>query len=97
MKFRLKVKILETFNHIFQEEKIIYQQDVNILAVNNFSHPYLRHKGLKNIYILLVDDVTLTAYKVTSFNIRSPLMKTLDRSVEMLGRECKLCVMSSFI
>ena len=42
----------------------------------------------KNIYILLVDDVTLTAYKVMSFNIRSPLIKTLDRSVETLGREC---------
>ena len=46
----------------------------------------------KNIYILLVDDVTLTVYKVMSFNIRSPLMRTLDRSVETLGRECNLCV-----
>ena len=45
----------------------------------------------KNIYILLVDDVTLTAHKVVSFNIRPPLMKTLDRSVETLGRECNLC------
>ena len=36
----------------------------------------------KNIYILLVDDVTLTVYKVMSFNIRSPLMKTRDRSVD---------------
>ena len=34
----------------------------------------------KNIYILLVYDVTLTVCKVTSFNIRSPLMKTLDRN-----------------
>ena len=31
----------------------------------------------KNIYILLADDVMLTVYKVTSLNIRSPLMKTL--------------------
>ena len=51
----------------------------------------------KNIYILLVDDVTLTVYKVMSFNIRSPLTKTLDRSVETLGRECNLCVVISFI
>ena len=51
----------------------------------------------KNIYILFVDDVTLTAYKVTSFNIRPPLMKTLDRSVETLGRECNLCSVISFI
>ena len=51
----------------------------------------------KNIYILLVDDVTLTVYKVMSFNIRSPLMKTLDRSGETLGRECYLCVVISFI
>ena len=51
----------------------------------------------KNIYILLVDDVTLTAYKVMSFNIRSPLMKTLDWSVETLSRECNLCVVISFI
>ena len=51
----------------------------------------------KSIYILLVDDVTLTAYKVVSFNIRPPLMKTLDRSVETLGRECNLCVVISFI
>ena len=37
----------------------------------------------KNIYILLLDDVTLTVYNVMSFNpIRSPLMKTLDRSSE---------------
>ena len=51
----------------------------------------------KNIYILLVDEVTLTVYKVMSFNIRSPLMKTLDRSVEMLGRECNLCVVILFV
>ena len=51
----------------------------------------------KNIYILLVDDVISTVYKVMSFNIRSPLMKTLDRSVETLGRECNLCVVISFI
>ena len=51
----------------------------------------------KIIYILLVDDVTLTVYKVMSFNIRSPLMKTLDGSVETLGRECNLCVVISFI
>ena len=24
---------------------VIYQQDVNILVVNDFRHPYLRHKG----------------------------------------------------
>ena len=40
----------------------------------------------KNIYILLVDDITLTVYKVTSFKIRSSLMKTLDWSVEKLSR-----------
>ena len=51
----------------------------------------------KNIYILLVDEVTLTAHKVVSFNIRPPLMKTLDRSVETLGRECNLCSVISFI
>ena len=27
----------------------------------------------KDIYILLVDDVTLTVYKVMNFNIRSPI------------------------
>ena len=32
-----------------------------------------------------------------SFNIRSPLTKTLDRSVEKLGRECNLCSVISFI
>ena len=58
------------------------------------SHLPLYHK---NIYILLVDDVTLTAYKVVSFNIRPPLTKTLDRSVETLGRECNLCSVISFI
>ena len=45
----------------------------------------------KNIYIL-VDDVTLTVYKVMIFNIRSrtPDEDTgpEDRSVEKLGREC---------
>ena len=51
----------------------------------------------KNMYILLVGDVTLIAYKVMSFNIRSPLMKTLDRSVETLAHECNLCVVNSFI
>ena len=44
----------------------------------------------KNIYILLADDVTLTVNKDMNFNIRSPLMKTLDRSVETLGLE-SLC------
>ena len=50
----------------------------------------IKHNGndIMNIYILLVDDVTLTVYKVMSSNIRSPLMKTLGRSVETLGREC---------
>ena len=51
----------------------------------------------KNSYILLVDDVILTVYKVMSFNIRSPLLKTQDRSVETLGRECNLGVEISFI
>ena len=51
----------------------------------------------KSIYMLLVNNVTLTAYKVVSFNIRPPLMKTLDRSVETLGRECNLCSVISFI
>ena len=46
----------------------------------------------KNIYILLVDDVILTLYKDISCIIRSPLMKTLDWSVETLDRECNLCV-----
>ena len=50
----------------------------------------------KNIYILLVDYVPLTGYKVMSFNIRLHLMKTLDRSVETLGGECNLCVVISF-
>ena len=36
----------------------------------------------KNIYIFLVGDVTLTVYKVMIFNIKSPLMKTLDQSVD---------------
>ena len=43
----------------------------------------------KNIYILLVDDVTFTVYKVMSLNIRSLLIKTLDRSAETLGHECR--------
>ena len=51
----------------------------------------------KNIYILLVDEVTVTVYKFMSFNIRSLLMKTLDRSVETLDRECNLCVVISSI
>ena len=48
-------------------------------------------------FILLADDFTLTIYKVMSFNIRSALVKTLDRSVETLGRERNLCVVISFI
>ena len=32
-----------------------------------------------------------------TFNIRSLLMKTIDQSVETLGRECNLCVVVSFI
>ena len=51
----------------------------------------------KNIFILLVDDDTLTVYKVMSFNTRSPLMKTLDRSVETLDCECNLCVVISLL
>ena len=51
----------------------------------------------KNIYISLVADVILRVYKDPRFNIRSPLMKTLDWSVEMLGRECNLCVVITFI
>ena len=51
----------------------------------------------QNIYILLVGDITLTVYKVMSFNTRSPLMKTLDCNVKILGRECNLCVVISFI
>ena len=50
-----------------------------------------------SIYILLVNDVTLTAHKVVSFNIRPPLTKTLDRSVETLGRECNLCSVISYL
>ena len=42
----------------------------------------------KNIYISLVADIMLRVYTDLIFNIRSPLMKTLDQSVETLGREC---------
>ena len=51
----------------------------------------------KNIYMSLVADVMLRVYKNSCFNIRSPLMKTLDRSVETLGCECNLCVVITFI
>ena len=51
----------------------------------------------KNIYILLADYVMLTVYKVTILNIRSPLMKTLDWSVETLGRECNHYVAIAFV
>ena len=57
----------------------------------------LKLTTLYAVKVTLVDDVTLTAYKVVSFNIRPPLMKTLDRSVETLGRECNLCSVISFI
>ena len=46
--------------------------------------------------VSLVDDVTLTVYKVMIFNLRLLLMRTLDRSAETLGRECNLCVVISF-
>ena len=42
----------------------------------------------KNIYISLVSYVMLRVYKDPRFNVRSPLKKTLDRSVETVGREC---------
>ena len=46
---------------------------------------------------LHLDDVTLTVYKVMSFNIRSPLIKTLDRSVATLSREfIDLFIVASF-
>ena len=51
----------------------------------------------KNIYMFLVDDVTLTVYEVMSFNIRSSLLKTLNRSVETLGCESKIWAVISFI
>ena len=51
----------------------------------------------KNIYISLVADCMLTVYKDPRLNIWPPLMKTLDRSVETLGRECNLCVVITFI
>ena len=51
----------------------------------------------KNIYISLAADVMLRVYKNPRFNNRSPLMKTLDRSVETLGRECNLCVVITLI
>ena len=43
----------------------------------------------KNTSTLLVNDVIPRVYKKQHCNIRSPLMKTLDWSVETLGRECK--------
>ena len=43
--------------------------------------------------LLLVDNVTLTVYKVMSFNIRS---RTPDENTT-LGRECNLCVVISFV
>ena len=42
-------------------------------------------------------DILLAVCKVTSFNIRSPLMKTLDWSVETLGRECNHSVAIIFV
>jgi hypothetical protein len=42
----------------------------------------------QNISTLLADDVILRVYKKPRCDFRSPLMKTLDWSVETLGREC---------
>ena len=36
---------VETHDLIYCQGDVTYQQDVNILVVNNFRHPYLRHKG----------------------------------------------------
>ena len=36
---------VETHELIYCQGDVIYQQDVIILVVNNFRHPYLRHKG----------------------------------------------------
>ncbi len=49
----------------------------------------------KNISTLLANDVTSWVYKKPRCNFRSPLMKTLDWSVETLGREYtskELCI-----
>ena len=52
----------------------------------------------KNIYILLVDDVTLTVYKIMSLKVfLKKKTITLDRNVETFGHECNLCVVISFI
>jgi hypothetical protein len=42
----------------------------------------------QNISTLLADDVIPRVYKKPRCDFRSPLMKTLDCSVETLGREC---------
>ena len=45
---------------MYCEGDVIYHQDVNILAVNSFRHPYLRHKGshcqTKTLTITIVCD-----------------------------------------
>ena len=46
---------------------------------------------------LLADDVMLIVFKDPSFTIRSPLMKTLDLSVEASARQCNLCVVITLI
>ena len=89
-------------NIVWEDSKIIttnnrYGQKLCLEAWHINASPCALNIGMteviyhKSIYILLVDDVTLTAYKVVSFNIRPPLMKTLNRSVETLGHECNLC------
>ena len=69
--------------------------NVSPCALNRDDGSYLPHEYL--YFVAMVDDVTVTVYKVTSFNIRSPLMKTLDRSAETLAHECNLSVVISFI
>ena len=36
---------VEAHDLICCQGDVIYQQDVNTLVVNDFRHPYLRHKG----------------------------------------------------
>ena len=42
----------------------------------------------KNTIMLLADDVIPWIYEKPRWDFRSPLTKTLDWSIEMLGREC---------
>ena len=71
---------------------------ISQLVILSLIHIYTAAIYHKNIYLLLLaDDVMLTVYKITSFNIRSTLMTTLDRSVEKLSREYNHCVAIAFV